>query len=287
MVNKSRYYAAAIIAIVFWSLSFVGTKLSYVSFQPLTVVFLRFFIAGVILYFVRIVKKDTTPLKQKDFRILLISSLIGISAYYSFENIALDLTSASNTSLISGSYPVITAVIGVCFYGLRLNKIQIFGIILAVIGVYFLTSGGSSEGKNVLLGNTIVLLNGIFWGFYNFIIPHIDHRYSTLTITYYQTMLSLPFLLPGAIYECMKTPPAYSLTGVLALLFLAVFCSVAAYLLYNFALRGIKGSTAASIMNLIPLFGLIFSALILHEAVHLVAVIGGLIVIIGVVLSSR
>lgn len=284
MKNDKKHLYAALTAIILWSISFVGTKLSYASFGPLTVCFLRFAIAGVILFFVRKAAHDTMKLRKKDLGILTVSALIGISVYYSLENIALSLTSAANASLISGSYPVITALIGVLFYRMKLEKKQWLGIFMAMAGVAVLTGGGSMEGKNVMLGNAIFIVNGFLWGFYNFLIPHIDHSYSALAITYYQTLLALPFLVPGMIYEL---PVAHVTAGaVLSVLFLAVFCSVAAYLLYNYGLRGISPSAAASLMNLMPVFGLIFSALILGEHVSLQAVIGGVIIIAGVLLSA-
>jgi drug/metabolite transporter (DMT)-like permease len=283
-MRRYRCSIAAVTAIIFWSLSFVGTKLSYVSFGPLTVCFLRFAASYVILFFVRVIRHDHQKLQKKDIGILLASALVGISVYYSLENFALSLTSASNASLISGSYPVITALIGVFFYHMKLERKQWLGIFLAMIGVFVLTGGGSNEGSHVMLGNLIFIANGFLWGFYNFLIPHIDHHYSTLTITYYQTLLALPFLVPGMLYEL----PVQSVqpSAVAAVLFLAVCCSAAAYLLYNYGLKGIAPSTAASLMNLMPIFGLIFSALILGETITLQAVIGGVIIIIGVLMSA-
>lgn len=284
MKNDKKHLTAALSAIIFWSISFVGTKLAYASFGPLTVCFLRFAIAGAILFFVRIIMHDTKRLAKKDIGILLVSALIGISVYYSLENIALSLTSAANASLISGSYPVITACIGVMFYHMKLDRKQWIGIFMAMAGVAVLTGGGSMEGKHVLLGNLIFIANGFLWGFYNFLIPHIDHSYSALTITYYQTLLALPFLVPGVVYEM----PVHDVTAgaVFSILFLAVCCSVAAYLLYNYGLRGISPAAAASLMNLMPVFGLLFSALILKEQITLQAVIGGIIIILGVLLSA-
>lgn len=285
-MRKYTYYIAATAAIIFWSMSFIGTKLAYVSFGPLTVCFLRFLIAWVILFCIRQGQKEKQKLEKKDFGIFLASALVGISVYYALENIALSLTSASNASLISGAYPVITLLVGMIFFHLKLDKWKVTGIIMAVIGVFILTGGGSMEGKNVHLGNAIVVANGFLWAFYNFLIPHIDRHYSTLTITYYQTLLGIPFLIPGMLYE----KPDFIHAGGsawAAVLFLAVICSVAAYLLYNFGLRGISTAAAASIMNLMPVFGLVFSALILHEAITMRHIIGGAIVILGVIFSAR
>lgn len=286
MNTKSRYYLSAVAAIFFWSSSFVATKLAYASFGPLTVCFLRFALSLLILKLVGIIRKDNKKLEKQDVPVLLATGLLGISVYYACENYALTLTSASAASLISGAYPAITALIGALVYHVHVTKKQAAGIALAMAGIVILTSGGSFSGSNVRLGNAILIFDGFLWAFYNFLIPHIRPAYSVLSITYYQTLLALPFLIPGLFLEghaSMTITPS----AIWALLYLAVGCSVLAYLLYNFSLRGISPSAAAAIMNLMPVFGLLLSAIILNESITPASAAGGVIVILGVLLSAK
>lgn len=286
MNTKSRYYLSAVAAIFFWGSSFVATKLAYASFGPLTVCFLRFALSLLILKLVRIIRKDNKKLEKQDVPVLLATGLLGISVYYACENYALTLTSASAASLISGAYPAITALIGALFYHVHVTKKQAAGIALAMAGIVILTSGGSFSGSNVRLGNAILIFDGFLWAFYNFLIPHIRPAYSVLSITYYQTLLALPFLIPGLFLEghaSMTITPS----AIWALLYLAIGCSVLAYLLYNFSLRGISPSAAAAIMNLMPVFGLLLSAIILNESITPASAAGGVIVILGVLLSAK
>jgi drug/metabolite transporter (DMT)-like permease len=73
----------------------------------------------------------------------------------------------------------------------------------------------------------------------------------------------------------------------LMMLFLGVFCSVIAYLLYNLGLKALSPSAVISMLNLVPIFGVMFSFLLLGEAITLRMVIGGAIIILGVMLSVR
>lgn len=286
MNTKSRYYLSAVAAIFFWGSSFVATKLAYASFGPLTVCFLRFALSLLILKLVRIIRKDNKKLEKQDVPVLLATGLLGISVYYACENYALTLTSASAASLISGAYPAITALIGALVYHVHVTKKQAAGIALAMAGIVILTSGGSFSGSNVRLGNAILIFDGFLWAFYNFLIPHIRPAYSVLSITYYQTLLALPFLIPGLFLEG-HTSMTITPSAIWALLYLAVGCSVLAYLLYNFSLRGISPSAAAAIMNLMPVFGLLLSAIILNESITPASAAGGVIVILGVLLSAK
>lgn len=284
--RKLGYYLAALAAIIFWSVSFIGTKLAYESFPPLTVCILRFAAAAVILYAVRIFRHDTMRLRKKDIPVLILSALIGISVYYSVENIALTMTSASDASLISGAYPALTALVGILFFRTRISPGKAAGIALAVLGVFILTDSSNSAGSSAFIGDVLMIFNGFLWAFYNYLIPRINPEYSVLTLTYYQTLFGVLFLVPGAVMEAGSWG-TITFGAVISVLFLAVFCSVGAYLLYNYGLRGISATAAASIMNLMPVSGLVFSALILGEPIMLHHLIGGAIVIAGVLFSAK
>jgi drug/metabolite transporter (DMT)-like permease len=106
-----------------------------------------------------------------------------------------------------------------------------------------------------------------------------------MTLTYYQmlagSILFIPFVL-------MEGGEWYlpNLTSLGSLVYLSVGCSVIAFLLYNLGLRKLSASVCVSLMNLVPIFGLIFSITILGEDVSAIQIFGGLIVILGVALSS-
>lgn len=107
-----------------------------------------------------------------------------------------------------------------------------------------------------------------------------------ITISFYQTVAGAITFIPLAFIEksSWKIP---SMESFLMLLYLGIFCSVIAFLLYNYGLRKLSSSSAVTLMNLVPIFGVLFSVIILHEVVRISQVIGGIIVILGVVLSVR
>lgn len=71
------------------------------------------------------------------------------------------------------------------------------------------------------------------------------------------------------------------------LLYLGVFCSVAAFMLYNYGLRTLSSSTAVALMNLVPIFGVLFSTVFLHEVLRIFDLFGGIIIILGAYLRVR
>jgi drug/metabolite transporter (DMT)-like permease len=71
------------------------------------------------------------------------------------------------------------------------------------------------------------------------------------------------------------------------LLFLAIFCSVVSYYLYNLAIR-ILGITIISVyINLIPLVGFLGGVLILHESINMIQIFGCLVIILSLFLVNK
>ena len=72
-----------------------------------------------------------------------------------------------------------------------------------------------------------------------------------------------------------------------SLAYLVLGCTVVAFVLYNIGLEGLEASTASSLVNLVPVFGLLLSALVLGESITPVQLIGGAVIVTGIVLSSQ
>ncbi|MDP1509887.1 EamA family transporter [Paenibacillus sp. CMAA1739] len=281
------YYSSTILALLIWSTSFIATKAAYTTFPPLTLGLSRFIIASIVLGIVLLIKKEHVKVKPKDLATISFSGVLGITLYFSMENIGVSLTTASNAALIVASYPAITSLLEFILYKVKLSKYKICGIALAMIGVYFLTSVGESpDGKNQLIGNLILIGTGFAWAFYTFMTRKVVDKYPPVTLSFYQTVAGSIFFIPLALLE-KDSWQAPTTGSFMLLMYLGVFCSVIAFLLYNYGLIKLSPSSSVSLMNLVPIFGVIFSVVLLHETVSWRQMIGGLVVIIGVLMSAH
>lgn len=279
------YYLACISAVILWSGSFITTKLAYETFAPIQLGAGRTLIAALIIWIIRKITNSTEKIRNKDRKRLFLSGLLGITLYFTLENIGVQMTSASNAALIVASFPAITALLEFFLYRSKPSLQKILGIFLAITGVAILTQIKVDGSNQSFWGNLILLGAGIVWACYNFVTKDITSKYSAMTITSYQmtvgTLCFIPFLLWED--EAWKMPNVISITS---LLFLSIGCSVAAFILYNYGLKKLSASASVSLMNLVPVLGIVFSVFLLKEIVTLTQVIGGAIVIIGVILSS-
>lgn len=137
-----------------------------------------------------------------------------------------------------------------------------------------------------LAGNLMMIFNGFLWALYNYLTGRISRNCDNFSVTYLQILIGTLCFIPMLLLEPVSIGPVTA-ASVLALLYLAVCCSLAALLLYNYGLRNTDPATAAALMNLMPVAGVVLSALILKETITMRHILGGIIIIAGVFVSEH
>jgi len=274
-------------ALILWSSSFVAIKFAYETYPPITLAVTRFVVATLILGALTLLPKNRMRLAKKDIFTVAVCGLTGIMLYAVLQNIAMQWTSASSATLIIASYPVITLLLESLIYKTKLSVLKIAGILIAIGGVVILSYvKPDARQQGELLGSLLLVAAGVVWAVYNLMTKKVVNRYPPVTLLFYTTLFGTLFMLPMALIERGQwaTPTAMSFS---MMLFLGVFCSVAAFLLYNRGLKTMSASSVTSMLNLVPIFGVFFSYILLGEQVTLRKFIGGAVVIFGVMLSLR
>jgi drug/metabolite transporter (DMT)-like permease len=283
--SNSTYLMAVVGAVLFWSISFVVTKIAFTTFPPFTLGALRFILAAFSLGIALILQKRFILPSTSDLIHLIISGLLGITIYFAMENVGVKLATAADAAMIVASYPAITMLLEVVIYRSVFSKVRFLGVGLAIAGVYLITQESSHlGGVQRFIGDVILGGTGIIWSFYNFVTRKVVNKYPTIFITFYQTVAGALAFLPLAWVERSQWQrPTWN--SIIALVYLGLFCSVIAFLLYAYGLKRLTSSSAVSLMNLVPIFGVVFAILFLHEPLSALQLIGGIIVVTGIMLS--
>lgn len=285
--GQKRAVLSVLIAVVLWSTSYVVTKAGVGDIPPLTFGAIRFLFAAILVGFVALFTRRIEPVPARDILRLALGGLLGITAYFSLQNLGVQRTSASNATLLVASFPAITMLLEAAFLKRRASFVRFLGVGIAFVGVYLVIQQSVVSNKSHHLeGDLLLLATGLAWALYNFSTQDVIRKYSTFTVIFWQTLIGALAFLPLTLLEAGTWRPL-SLTGLMGALFLGVFCSVIAFMLYGYGLRSLDPGSAVSLMNLVPVFGLILAVATLKEQVNFVQVMGGLIVLGGVTLSVR
>lgn len=291
-MKNTRIYFLMALSALFWGGAFIAGKLSAPFIPPFTLTFLRFSIASIILYGVILVKeKHVYKLKKEDIPIFLFTGIVGMVGYHILFFKACVYTTAINSSIIAASNPIMTAVLSFIFLKDKLSFKRFIGILLSFTGVLLtITNGYISTLSNITFntGDILMLLAVLCWACYGIYSKKVMPRYSPITLTFYSFLFCTIFLIPFVIYEKPITfIPSIPIYSYIAVLYMSIFASVIGYLVQQMSIKQLGPSKTSIFINLVPIFSIILSSIILHETITLVKIFAAILIITGVYICQR
>lgn len=284
-------YVLLVVATLIWGGNFVIGRAIASSLPPITLSFLRWCTAFVIfLPFAWPFLRKEWGLLKKQWPIVLFMAVTGIAGFNTLLYIALHYTTSINASLVNSSTPIIIFMLSFIFMGERLNAQQAAGAILSFLGLLFIISKGSLE---VLLkfsfnvGDLIVIAAVICWSIYSILIKQFSGRlpaYSTFTVS---MVVGILILFPFFVREALTTEIAWSTGSILTIFYTGIFASIVAFMSWNIAVERVGANKAGIFLNLIPVFAALFAVLFIDETLAWYQAAGGVLVILGVFISTR
>lgn len=285
MEKRKIAISAAIAVSVIWGLSFLSTKVALAALPPMTIAAARFLVAVVVLVPIVLLMRANLRFAMRDLPRMVASGLLGTSFYFLFENNGIELLTASESSLVIATIPVLTMLVDRLVLKTRLRGRSYAGACLSFAGVALIVApslrGGSSSPAGFLYMGGAALC----WVAYALITKPLSARYSGISITFWQSLFGLVGCLPFAAAE---SPPlqALSLAVSLNLLYLGLVCSAAGYLLYIVAMGSLGAGTTSVFLNLVPVVSVVAAYFLLGERVGGLTLAGGAIAVAGVYLAT-
>ena len=280
-------YLAAVGMTVAFGLSFVATKYALRGFEPQLIAFLRFALAGGLLWVVWRLRAGRERASRAELKRLALLGLVTPALYFTLEIQGIARTSASEAAIIIAAIPIFVSALSALVLGERTARLQWAGIALSFAGVVGLMQFGAEAGGGRLAGNLLVLGAAFAAAVYSLMARRLLVTRSALFVTTFQNLFGALFLLPLALVEMavagVRTPTA---TAVGAVLYLTLLCSMAAYLLLNYAFRFLEASRVAVFINLTPVVAVVGAYLLLDERLTAAQVAAAVVVVIGVWLTN-
>jgi drug/metabolite transporter (DMT)-like permease len=291
LASHTRSMLLLLLTMTVWGSTFVVTKELIAVWPPFTLAFVRVSVGALVLLPFALSRKN--PGVRLPWGAIWTMGLIGVALYYLVFNTAMVHVSASQGALVQASIPAMTALVAVVWLRERASPLRWLGIALSVGGVLIVFSGSGSEGgQSSLFGNLLMFASVVCWGLYTSLAKRAA-GFDSLVITTAVTGTGALLLSPLAGYEIVTANltgdglPPLPLIGWAELLYLGVIASGMAYLLYNASLRHLDASEVGVYTNLIPIVGVLTGVIVLGEPLSARAIVGGLVVMLGVWITSR
>jgi drug/metabolite transporter (DMT)-like permease len=202
----------------------------------------------------------------------------------------LSLTSPISAAVIMVSTPMIVLVLSAIIMKERMKKRMVFGIILGLIGTASLILYGKSIGDSSQsgLGNFLVLVNAISYGFYLIIVKKLMNKYSAFTFVKWIYLFGFIMVLPFGWSEFSVVNWTIVPTDIYWKIgFVVIISTFLTYLLNLLSMKELKPTTVAVFIYLQPLFASIFAISLGKDTLSLVKIGSALLIFSGVYLVTK
>ena len=269
------------------SISFAAIFIRLADAPPLVIATYRLTIASVILIPIASIKsmKGLNRLSRHDMLLILLSSVF-IALHFGLWITSLNYTSIASSVILVTSHPAFVAVISRFLWGERLKKLTIIGIVVALIGVIFISYSGFTFGSRAILGDSLALIAGLSMGAYLIIGGQLRARidilsYLTIINTFAAVMLLAATMISG------HSLFGYSPVTYIMLILLALVPQLVGHSCLNLALRLIPVTFVSVAILGEPVGATLLGYVILREIPTTNEIVGGFFVLSGIFIVMR
>jgi drug/metabolite transporter (DMT)-like permease len=287
MMNKKMVLLFLILANLFWAGNYIFGKYIGAELSPLQMTFLRWLLA-VVFYFpiAHWVEHPKWKLVWKEWKLLVVMALLGIIGYNILLYQALRFTTAMNAALVNSINPAMIVLFSIFLLKERVSKKGILGLFISLIGVLLVLTNGQLLQIFYLdynQGDLLMIVAILVWTFYSIVgkkMKNVPPISATAVSVLIGLVIMLPFFLASNLHFSL------SKGATIGLLYIGTLPTVGSFIFWNISVREIGPSQAGVYLNLITVFTAILSIL-LGKSITIVQVVGGILVFIGVYLTSQ
>ena len=293
-------YIAIICAMLIWAGAGIAVKEALVVFTPLTLIVLRFTIAVILMLTVGSLFRGNEIIglqrvEKKDIPIFILGGILQPFLYFIFETYTYQsFASPTIAEAMLSTQPIWAPLFAFLLLREHVTRNNIIGIVISTVGMLMLLLIGSDDfALGSPWGILLAIITVSMSVSYSIVLRRIPTHYSPLTIVFYVQLFSLCLFYPlwgfteGDQLLHHSTPWLQHTTPWLAVLYLAIFASVVAFILFCYTVRKI-GVTRANVFNNVrPIFTALLMWMLFDEILPIWKVVGIIIIIIGLFISQK
>ncbi|WP_018781786.1 DMT family transporter [Bacillus sp. 95MFCvi2.1] len=273
-----------------WGGMYVVSKYVLDFIPPLTLVWLRFIIAFVVLYMIlkttKRKQKTTIQINKKDWLLFAWIGFIGYFVSITCQFVGTKLSDAHTSSLVTSATPAFMVVFATLILKENLTTRRILSTVLATLGVTIVI-GWDIEVGSYFIGTIILVGAAITWALLSIYVKIASQQFSSLVITTYAIFFSLFFITPCMIWELQSNPIGdLNTTIILGILYLGIISTAGAFFLWNKGLELMDASIGSLFFFFQPIVGSLLGWLLLNETLNRNFFIGGALIIFSVIIAT-
>ena len=275
MKVKVFLYLGLLATTAVWGGAFLVMKDSLVRQDVYSFLASRFILAAAFMFIYK--PKSLTGLDRKFVKRAVLIGLLLCSGFI-FQTFGLTQTTVSNTGFITGLYLVFTPLISWILLKREIFKVQWLAVLVAIIGLYFISFNGISFG----IGEILVLISALLFAGQIVALGEWSDGENTYALTLIQILVSAVIFFALSLKDGFQLPPD---NGVWSAVFYTAFFATFLGFLIQVKAQSIMSATVAGVLLAMETpFALFFGLYFDNDPITLRIISGGTLVLVAMAL---
>ena len=291
-LSQTRAYAALLLIATLWGTFPATGKLAVQDFPPVFLTALRAVIASsfLVVLLMRSGAETVRGLGPGSIRAFVVLGVCGLVLSTQLSYIGYAYTTAANAAILQAATPVLVALGARAYLGERLRRRQQLGVAVSTLGVLVVVTDGrlwQLRLEDLRAGDFITLIGLVAWMAYTVYGRRVVSTHSpALTTTAAYVVGTCILVAEAALTAPLFPRPQLGSVRAWAVVLYHAFFGAIAHIWWYRAVDRVGASRAAVVLNVTPIVGVVFAAVLLHEQVGIWEVLGTLLVLAGVALTT-
>jgi len=282
-------YLALISTMIFWSITYVWAKqVLNTGIEPITLIFFRLTAAVAIMFPLLIIKKAFKQIRKSDIGLLMLLAMFEPFFYYLGEANGINLVSPNIASIIIATIPVFLLIFARILFKEKLSTLNYVGMTISFIGVLIIVFDKTGKISSSPTG-IMYLFFAVFSAVgYTLLSKKLLDRYDPIVLVGLKNTIGWLYFIPVYFifgHSGLETE-IFSNKIILTIIGLGLFGNFLAYYFFNISIKNIGASKSSIFSNLIPVFTILFSIILLNDILPTYKFIGIMLALFGVYVSQ-
>ena len=270
-----------------WGGMYVVSKVVLDIIPPFSLVSLRLLLGALTLAIVLIIRRIPTITRRQFWQVMGVG-FVGYGISLSLQFLGTKLSTAANGSLVTSATPAFVLIFAWVLLKEKITPVSLIALLLATLGVVAVIDPRSAQlNPDLFLGNLLLLGAALTWALYSVLVRKATQDLEVLPFSLIAFLGGLPVSLPASAWELKTIGVGEISLGVMGgVLFLGIISTALAMVLWNNALTLVDANVASLTFFAQPVVGTLLGWLFLGEKITPLFLLGGLLIGVGLVISS-
>ena len=271
-----------------WGGMYVVSKVVLDVIPPFSLVTLRLVLGAVTLAVILMIRGFPKLSTNQIYQVLGVGC-IGYGISLSLQFMGTRLSTAANGSLVTSATPAFVLLFAWLLLGERITSRRLLALLVATLGVLAVIDPRSARlDPDLFLGNLFLIGAAVTWALYSVLVRKVTQSANVMLFSLVAFLGGLPVTVPAAAWERTTTGIGEINLGVVGgVLFLGIISTALAMVLWNTAFAYVDANAASLTFFAQPVVGTLLGWLYLGEKVTPLFLLGGSLIGLGLVISSR